>query len=445
MTNRELPQKPSMTKAYDETLRAAAAPDIDSSENHVAGGLASAGVAWVTTIFLISTTLLTVVGVPWYALTFGLHPLHWVIFGVGFVLTGMSITVGYHRLFTHRAYSARWPVRLFTLLFGAAAFQMSALQWSSEHRYHHKYEDEDGDPHDPHGIHHGFFWAHMGWLFVHVDPALDMDNVDDLRRDPLVMWQHRNYLAVSIAVGFLLPMALATVVTTWLGGVWWVGLLGGFLVGACARIVAVHHITWFINSLAHTIGRRPYDSTSSSRDSPLLALITFGEGYHNYHHAFQTDYRNGVRAWQFDPSKWVIWTLSKMGLAHGLRRIPAETIRMARIREKGRLLERRLERARMGRAQHNELLATAQQMVHDLEEKLEEMHVRCRVLLAQYTKELAQYSKEYSQRTNRRLERPRQRLAELKAELREVRREFRATVKEWQAAHRLALTLALAA
>ena len=344
----------------------------------------------------------------------------------------MSITVGYHRLFTHRAYTARWPVRLFTLLFGAAAFQMSALQWSSEHRYHHKYEDEDGDPHDPHGIHHGFFWAHMGWLFVTVDPALDMDNVDDLRRDPLVMWQHRNYLAVSIAVGFLLPMAIATAATSWLGGVWWVGLLGGFLIGACARIVAVHHITWFINSLAHTIGRRPYDSTSSSRDSPLLALITFGEGYHNYHHAFQTDYRNGVRAWQFDPSKWVIWTLSKVGLASNLRRIPAETIRMARIREKSRLLERRLERAQ----EENELLVKAHQMVHELEEKLEEMHVRCRVLLAQV-------SKEYSKRRNRHLERPRQQLEELKAELQQVRREFRATVKEWQAAHRLALTLAL--
>ncbi|MEM1248010.1 MAG: fatty acid desaturase [Acidobacteriota bacterium] len=388
----------------------------------------------MTTIFLVSTTLLTLVGVPWYALAFGVHPLHWVIFGVLFVFTGMSITVGYHRLFTHRAYSASWPVKLFTLLFGGAAFQMSALQWSSEHRYHHKYEDEDGDPHDPHGIHHGFLWAHMGWLFVHVDPVLEMGNVGDLRRDPLVMWQHRNYLAVSIACGFFLPMAVATAATSWLGGVWWVGLLGGFLIGACARIVAVHHITWFINSLAHTIGRRPYDSSSSSRDSALLALLTFGEGYHNYHHAFQTDYRNGVRFWQFDPSKWVIWTLSKIGLARDLRRIPAETIRMARIREKGRLLERRLEMAREG----NELLETAQQMVQELEEKLEEMHLRCRRLLTQY-------SKEYSRRTNRRLERPRQQLEELKAELQQVRREFRATVKEWQAAHRLALTLALTA
>ena len=415
------------SRVYEETLRAAAAPGYESHEAHSAVGLKPAGIAWVTTIFLIATTLITVLGVPLFLWKFGSAPYHWVIFGVLFVLTAMSITVGYHRLFTHRAYSALWPVRLFALLFGGASFQMSALQWSSEHRYHHKYEDLDGDPHDPHGIHRGFFWAHMGWLFVYVDPGLDIDNVEDLRKDPLVMWQHNHYLAISVVMGFLLPTAVAGLCGFLAGQSVLVALLGGFVIGCCARIVVVHHITWFINSLAHTIGSQPYDSSSSSRDSPLLAVLTFGEGYHNYHHAFQTDYRNGVKPWQFDPSKWVIWTLYKVGLAYGLRRIPTETIRMARIREKSRLLEVQLAHS----GQRCELVASAEQMLRELEDKLEEMHVRCRVLLA-----------EYSKLTNKRLERPRQRMEELKQELRDARREFRATVKEWQVAHRHALALA---
>ncbi len=420
---------PSDSPALEQLLRRAAAPDIDSDEVHRSSELRSDGVAWVAAVFIAITQAVAFVGVPLYLWLVGASAAQWVTFAAMFVVTAMSITVGYHRLFTHRAFSAAWPVRLFVLLFGGAAFQMSALQWASEHRYHHKYEDTDGDPHDPHGIHHGFFWAHMGWVFVKVDPALDMNNVDDLRRDPLVMWQHKHYYAVATVMGFFFPMAMVAAWAALTGGSVPLALVGGLLIPATARIVAVHHITWFINSLAHTIGRRPYDSRSSSRDSSLLALLTFGEGYHNYHHAFQTDYRNGVRAWHWDPSKWTIWLLSRVGLAHGLRRIPAETIRMARIREKARQLEARLA----SRAEVSELQRSAETLLREIEERLEEVHLRCRVLLAETTKA-----------TNQKLEQSRQRALELKAELRQARREFRSTVKEWQAAHRRAMALALA-
>src|SRR5690606_9759142 len=122
--------------------------------------------------------------------------------------------------------------------------------------------------------------------------------------------------------------------------------LGAFLIGGIARVVAVQHSTFFINSLCHTIGKRPYDSSTSARDSWIMALFTFGEGYHNYHHSFQHDYRNGVKPWQWDPSKWTIWTLSKLGLVKGLRRVPEGKILLAEMNEARRRAEERLEELR---------------------------------------------------------------------------------------------------
>lgn len=290
-------------------------------------------VNWVTSSFLIGTLILALTAVPAYLYYFGID---WFQIGLFFLMaccTGFSITLGYHRLFSHLAFQAKWPIRLFVLIFGAAAFENSVLTWASEHRAHHKHVDDDADPYC---IKKGFWYAHIGWLLFKLDTDEPLSSVSDLQRDPLIRWQHKYVQWIAFFVSFVL--------TSFLGYLWngWSGALGGFLLGGVARIVAVQHCTFFINSACHTLGKQPYSSRCSARDSWLLALVTFGEGYHNYHHEFQHDYRNGVKPWQFDPTKWSIWLLSKVGLISKLRRVPSEKILVAQILERQRAVGERL-------------------------------------------------------------------------------------------------------
>ncbi len=277
---------------------------------------------WVTSSFLIGTAALTVTAVPLYLWKFGVDWFHFALFFVMFCASGFSISLGYHRLFSHIAFKAAWPVRLFTLIFGAGAFENSVLMWSSEHRRHHKHVDHDDDPYD---ISKGFFYAHIGWLLFKMSPQPPFDNVPDLKRDRLVMWQHRYIHLIAVVVAFALPAFAGYL---WNGAV---GALGGFLIAGVARVTVLQHCTFLINSACHTLGRQPYSDRCSARDSHFLALFTFGEGYHNYHHEFQHDYRNGVKPWEFDPTKWIIWTLSKIGLTASLRRVEAEKVRQAEL------------------------------------------------------------------------------------------------------------------
>lgn len=288
-------------------------------------------VEWVTSGFLIATAFLTITAVPWYFWTYGWD---WFIFGVFlffYISTGMSITVGYHRLFSHKAFQAKWPVKLYVLLFGAAAFENSALWWSSEHRKHHKHVDTDDDPYD---ITKGFFWAHMGWLMFKLKPDSPMDNVEDLKKDWLVSFQHKFVHPLSFLVSFGLPTLIGYLYAIYTNNLSPVaGALGGLLIPGVARVVMVQHATFCINSLCHMIGKRPYSTSHSARDSWIAAIFTMGEGYHNYHHEFQWDYRNGVKPWQLDPSKWIIWALSKIGMTSGLKRVPNERILLAEAKE----------------------------------------------------------------------------------------------------------------
>lgn len=278
---------------------------------------------WTTSSFLIGTFVLTLTAVPLYLWYFGIDWFQASLFFALLSLSGFSVTVGYHRLFSHLAFRAKLPIRLFTLIFGAAAFENSVLMWASEHRRHHKHVDHEDDPYD---ITKGFFHAHVGWLLFKLQPQPPFDNVPDLKKDRLVMWQHKYVHILAVSIGFALPALLGAM---WSG---WAGALGGFLIGGVAKIVVLQHCTFFINSACHTLGRQPYSTKCSARDSLLLALLTFGEGYHNYHHEFQHDYRNGVKPWQWDPTKWIIWTFSKVGLTGGLRRVPPETIQAAQAR-----------------------------------------------------------------------------------------------------------------
>ncbi|MEA3188421.1 MAG: hypothetical protein QOD99_2251 [Chthoniobacter sp.] len=288
---------------------------------------------WKTSSFLIGTFLLTMTAVPLYIWRFGLDGFQISFFFFMVFATGMSITLGYHRLFSHFAFKAHWSVKLFTLIFGAAAFENSARMWCSEHRRHHKHVDHDEDPYD---ISKGFFHAHIGWLLFKLKPEPPFDNIPDLDRDALVRWQDRHVYWLGFVVSFVMPAALGW---AWGGAQ---AALGAFLLAGVARVVCVQHCTFFINSACHTIGRRPYSSRCSARDSWLMAIFTFGEGYHNYHHEFQHDYRNGVKPWQYDCTKWAIWALAKCRLVTGLRRVPSEKILLAQLGETQRQLEAKL-------------------------------------------------------------------------------------------------------
>src|SRR6201988_2714185 len=290
-------------------------------------------VNWLVSSFLISTLFLSLTAVPVYLYFFGLDWFQVALFFFMLFACGFSITLGYHRLFSHLSFRAHWLVRLFTLIFGAAAFESSVLWWSSEHRNHHKHVDHDDDPYS---ISIGLFQAHIGWLMFKLKPETDLENVADLKKDPLLVWQHRHINSIALATAFVLPSAIAF---AW-GG--WRAALGAFLLAGVLRVVVVQHCTFCINSLCHYLGAQPYSSKCSARDSWVMAIVTMGEGYHNYHHEFQYDYRNGVKPWQIDPTKWMISTLSKLGLVSKLRRVPAEKIVLAELAEAQRQLETEL-------------------------------------------------------------------------------------------------------
>jgi stearoyl-CoA desaturase (delta-9 desaturase) len=335
-------------------------------------------VDWITSSFLIGTFLIAATVVPWYIITFDQSWFQWLMFAFMVPATAMSITLGYHRLFSHLSFKAKWPVKLFTLVFGACAFENSCLDWSSDHRKHHKHVDHDEDPYD---ISKGFFWAHMGWLMFKLRPDKTNDNVNDLLKDRLVMWQHKYVQWIALLVGLVGPSIL--------GGAYnhfftelpvWQGALGGFLIAGVLRVVVVQHSTFFINSLCHTIGHRPYSTKHSARDSIIMAFATFGEGYHNYHHEFQHDYRNGVKPWQWDPTKWTIWTLSKLGLASNLRRVPDSKILLA---EMGEARLRAEEKLAALNAAHPTMTERAHVMLNELCEDLAKNYAELEKLVAQ--------------------------------------------------------------
>ena len=212
-------------------------------------------------------------------------------------------------------------MRIFYMLFGAQALQNSILIWSSMHRVHHK--NVDHPEQDPYSIKRGFWYAHMGWM-LRDQPChkLDFANVQDLQRDPVVMFQHRHYLGIALGMNIGLPLLVGLAV----GDPWGVLLVAGLL-----RLVVNHHFTFLINSAAHMWGRRPYTEENSARDNDLIALFTYGEGYHNYHHLFSWDYRNGIRWWHIDMTKWWISAWSWLGMTYQLRRVPEFRIRRAMI------------------------------------------------------------------------------------------------------------------
>jgi len=352
----------------------------------------SSRVNWTNSSFLIGTAAATLTVVPWYLWRYGADAFQIGMFLFFFIATGLSITLGYHRLYAHKAFEARWPVRLLTLIFGAAAFENEALNWVSDHRRHHKNVDSDDDPYD---ISKGFWHAHIGWILFKLEPEPPLDNVADLRKDPLVRFQSRFYVTIAVVIGFVVPAVL--------GGLHagWIGALGGLLLAGVARVTAVQHMTFFINSLCHTIGGQPYSDRCSARDSWLMAIFTFGEGYHNYHHEFQHDYRNGVKWWQWDPTKWSIWTLQQLGLTSGLRRVSEEKVLLQQLEEARRRLEARLAcRVTPLQGRMRLLLQNSGEKLHELGERWEAVKA------------------EYAEKTDVKIDHARAALAEIRREVR---------------------------
>ena len=270
---------------------------------------------WSTIAGLLLIHVAGVAGVLWLVM----HPsVPTVLLAVAFyVACGLSVTAGYHRLFAHRTFRAVAPLRWFLLVFGAASFQNSAVAWSADHRAHHADTDGAGDPH---AIDGGFWFAHVGWLLRRRQASADVTRVTDLWTVSSIRLQHRCCPFIAVGFGLLLPTAIAA---------WWGDPWGGLLVAGFLRAAVQLQATFCVNSLAHVIGRPRYDRRSSARDSALVALVTFGEGYHSFHHRFPFDYRNGARWWQYDPSKWLIWLLARFRLAAAPRTVSASTVAKA--------------------------------------------------------------------------------------------------------------------
>jgi stearoyl-CoA desaturase (delta-9 desaturase) len=272
----------------------------------------------------VGAPLIAVVVAGWLAWGGALHWQDLVVFGVMYVLTGLGITLGYHRLFTHRSFKTTRGVRAVLAVLGSMAVQGSVVEWAATHRKHHVHSDQPGDPHSPHiherpgwrGALSGLLYAHLGWVFRGKDRANPARYARDLLADRDIRLIGRTFplwVVAGLAISFGLGVALT-------GSV--VGGLTALLWGGGARIFLLHHATFSINSLCHFFGRRRFETGDESRNLAWLAPITFGEAWHNNHHAFPTSARHGLGRWQFDPSARVIDLLEACHLAWDIVRVP---------------------------------------------------------------------------------------------------------------------------
>jgi stearoyl-CoA desaturase (delta-9 desaturase) len=262
----------------------------------------------------------------------GVGALELALFFTFYVFTGIGVTVGYHRLFTHRSFDAPRPVRMLFAIAGSMAVEGSVISWVANHRRHHAFADKDGDPHSPHldegegiiGVLRGLWHAHVGWMFN--DFKTEQERwARDLTRDPDMQKIDRLF-PMLILVSFGLPAALGFVIA---GSIWCA--VGGFLWGGLARIFFLHHVTWSINSICHFYGKRPFETTDYSTNNWPLAFISFGESWHNNHHAFPTSAIHGLGRGQVDLGAVVITTLERARLATNVRRVSSEQ-REAKLR-----------------------------------------------------------------------------------------------------------------
>ncbi|MBP7845579.1 MAG: fatty acid desaturase [Proteobacteria bacterium] len=274
---------------------------------------------WVNVIYLLGVPLGALTLVPW-AIYHGYATQGILIYtAIHYFIDTFSITTGYHRLVSHKSFEAHPWLKAILMFTGAGAMQNSVLIWATDHRIHHSFEDTEKDPYN---IKRGFLWAHWGWMFYKDNPDYIKKVPQDLANDPIVAWQHRVYLPLALFVCFGIPT-----IAGWMMG----NIIGGFVFGAVLRVFVSSHCTFLINSACHYFGKTTYTKELTARDNWFIALFTCGEGFHNFHHKFQTDYRNGLRWFHWDPTKWGINLFSWLGLATNLRTVSDDKILQARL------------------------------------------------------------------------------------------------------------------
>jgi stearoyl-CoA desaturase (delta-9 desaturase) len=294
-----------------------------------------APINWGVTAVLGLTFFVAITIVPWYGIVHGYSAWAWAFFGIFLLLNGIGIGSGYHRLWSHRTYDAHPVLKWILAVMGGMSLQNSIIIWSARHRIHHR--DVDDNDKDPYSIGRGFWFAHIGWMLREYQSGIiDYNVVRDLEQDPVAAWQHRWYWTLVLVTNLAVPLLLG-----WLTG----DVIGMFLLAGIARLVVSHHVTFFINSLAHMWGKQPYTDENTARDQHFLALITYGEGYHNYHHLFQSDYRCGIRWWHLDMNKWFISTCALLGLVKNRKRAPQFKILRARLNMEFKVARKKLENA----------------------------------------------------------------------------------------------------
>lgn len=351
-------------------------------------------------LFLIVYQILLLIGLPFYFHYATIHTGTVIASVVLLFLTGLGITGGYHRFYSHRTFRANWFVEWLVFFFGSMAGQSSILRWSFDHRLHHAHVDTDDDPYS---IKKGFWYAHFGWIADEPRP-IDPKVVPDLLKNKLVMFQERH-----IGLCMLITNAIAFVTVGALFG----DYLGAFVLALWLRLFTLHHVTWFINSLAHTWGDRPFSQEQSAVNNYILSLLTFGEGYHNYHHTFANDYRNGVRWYHYDPTKWLIWTLNKLGLAHDLKKMSPYAIKRKMVLEHRNLLIEQITSYWQGKRE-------------DLEQKVQEVSAR----LVEKISNFGQLKERYYQ-MKQAANIPDDMLKSLRQEMKALKKSMRADLKEW--------------
>lgn len=372
---------------------------------------------WLNSIFLFATPVFALIGIILHWIYFSPPGLLELIVFVGlYFACGLSITVGYHRLFSHRSHNAKWPLVLFYSIFGAGSFQNSIIEWCSDHRRHHKMTDSEDDPYS---ASKGFWYSHIGWILLEEENFTnDFSNVKDLQQSKIIMWQHRNVFLIGALSGLILPAVIGLIV----GGI--SGAIGCFVWAGLARVVFVHHGTFLINSAAHIWGTQPYSEENSSKDSFWLAFLTFGEGYHNFHHTFQADYRNGHKWYHMDPSKWWIQSFKYLGLNSDLKSTPKHSIEIAKVNMRFKKRADRLQRRNVN--------------IHRFEDRL----TRCKENLRAKMYEIQKAKQEIKKLAEDSKIAMKSKISELKGSIKIAKNDLRQLFKEMNAEYKQAKTAA---
>lgn len=285
---------------------------------------------WTNTLFLGGYHLVLLVLLPYYiTVADASASLIWGTVALG-ASCMLAITMGYHRLYAHKTYTVHPVIESVLCFFGTLATQGSVLSWAHDHRNHHKHVDTELDPYSAPD---GFWHSHMLWM-LKKRPEMNVRVIHDLAKRPALQFQHDRYPRLMVSANLIAFLGLWAMTGD---------LLGTFVIGTLLRMFFVHHCTWFINSLAHMWGTKPYSTEHTAVNNFIISFLTFGEGYHNYHHTFAGDYRNGVRWYQFDPPKYVIWFFSKIGLAQNLKRVNHLTIKRKLVAADRHLMMERIK------------------------------------------------------------------------------------------------------